>query len=347
MNVVCTQENEDNFQLLEFTYSFASMNCFRLNETTGRNVLEYADDFESTKTILTTHYYWHNFFALSSMIFNALLCTAILRFPNSTIKISSMLLCNTMIDILNSAIYIIFGRTSNATEFLYINFAITSVNAMSTNAVVAQFVYRLMLVKNGEQPRGRRLLCLLFFSILLTTFHSFALNAASTNYISDEDVEDSVAILRHYGLKVQSFSIYGSVIKPNQKLNVLQVLPIFVTLIEFGLIFYCGFAIRHRLRTSTGLSATTKRLNQSMNRTGLIVIITSILPITGYTFMLSRCQSNILESFVLKTCLLSAQLLDPLITLIFIRHYRIAIFRLITFDYFEKQVVRAPAITTI
>ncbi|KAI6220449.1 hypothetical protein M3Y95_01041200 [Aphelenchoides besseyi] len=238
-----------------------AMSCFSLNVTTGRNILEYADDLESTKTILTIHYYWQNTFAFSSMILNVLLFTAILRFPSSAIKISPMLLWNTIIDILNSAVYILFGRyaivgynraftlfahfqASNVVEFRYINFAITSINAMSTNAVVAQYVYRLMLVRNGEKPRGRRLICLLCFCILLTTVHSLALNVAATAYISDEDVEDSVAILRHYELKVQSFSIYGGVVKPNQKRNVLSFLPSIVTLIEFGLIIYCGFAIR-------------------------------------------------------------------------------------------------------
>ncbi|KAI6223913.1 hypothetical protein M3Y95_00827100 [Aphelenchoides besseyi] len=348
------------------------MSCFTVNETTGRNVLEYADDFEYNAKIRIVHRYWNLLFTFMSIILNALLCVVITRFSNPMIKINSMLFCNSIIDLLFASFYFLFGRYSfigysrvfsfftgfvqltNPNLYRLMTFCVIAINVASMNVVIAQFIFRYLLVRFNEQPRGRRLYWFLSFCILLTGLHLLVIVGGNSAHLSAEDIEDSIAILRHYGYDVQPHEIVGRVLKPNRPVTLLQVLPLVFSL--FGFILLIGFsvAIRRTLRQTAGMKITaTRRLNQSMDRTiismGLVPLISNVFPSLAYGAIMSRCQSNAIFSLILSTCIVSSPFLNSLVTLVFIRSYRQSFFRLITFGYFEKprQNKTSIVITTL
>ncbi|KAI6231032.1 hypothetical protein M3Y95_00338700 [Aphelenchoides besseyi] len=242
------------------------MNCFAVNETTNRNVLTFADDREFNVRIQTIYFYWNLTFSCSCMILNALLCTAIIRFPNPLIKISPMLFVNTIIDFLFASFSFFFGSSIfvgyNRGFIIYdglINisdpriargvFIFSSILAVATwKVIVAQFVYRLLLVRYNEKPRGRRLYCFLIFFFVLGASHILAFIIEGNAYkLSTEDIEDTSNILAHYGFDVHSAYFIGRVFKPHQKSTILDTLLIFFPVLGFTLIFFCAIAIHQLL----------------------------------------------------------------------------------------------------
>ncbi|KAI6180644.1 hypothetical protein M3Y98_00743100 [Aphelenchoides besseyi] len=336
------------------------MSCFRLNESTGRSILEYANDREYHSQIRNCfpviQFYWNILFTLSAMLLNALLCVAIVRFPNPLIKISPMLLANSIVDFFYSFIgynviftlFTGFIEISNPTILKLMNLLVVAVNMASMNVIVAQFIYRFL----NEKPRGRRLYWFLSFCFLLGGFHFFAIIIGNSSDLSAEDIEDSLAILRHYGFTVQPFNINGRVLKLNQRATILQIAPSLFSIFEFLLIICYSISIRKILRQSAGMKiAATRKLNHSMDRTiflmGVVPILSNVVPSILYPILIPRCQSNAILSLVLSTLVISATFLNALITLVFIRSYRIAIFRLVTFGYYDKpQTIRGTFVIT-
>ncbi|KAI6223887.1 hypothetical protein M3Y95_00824100 [Aphelenchoides besseyi] len=336
------------------------MSCFRLNETTGRNILEFADDVEFNSQIRIIHQYWSTFFSFISMALNALLCVVIFRSTNSTIKISPMLLVNSIIDFLLAAVYFINGRyifvgynrlftlvngfigVTNSICFRLLNVSVNVLTIASWHIIVAQFIYRLLMVKYNETPRNRRLYLFLAFCIGLYAFHLIIVLRGFFYVLPTEDIEDSVRILQHYGYDVQSSNLYGTVNSSNQPFTWSRSLPSMISLFGFVLILYSAIQIRRLLRRSAGMKVpATRRLNLAMDRTifamGVIPIVSNVFPSLALLFLINRCQSNAAFSLLLYTCLLSASFLNACVTIIFIRTYRNALFELVTFGFWRSD----------
>ncbi|KAI6170129.1 hypothetical protein M3Y98_01207500 [Aphelenchoides besseyi] len=313
------------------------MSCFRLNETTGRNILEYADDVEFNAQIRIIHRYWSMFFSLISMTLNALLCVVIFRSSNSTIKISPMLLANSIIDFLLAAVYFINGRyifvaynrlftlvngfigITNPICFRLLNVSVNVLTIASWHVIFAQFLYRMLLVKYNEPPRNRRLYLFLAFCFGLYALHLLIVLRGFFYVLPNEDIEDSVLILQHYGYDVQSYNLYGTVWKTNQPFTWSRNLSSMISLFGFILIIYSAIQIRRLLRRSAGMNVpATRRLNQAMDFTlyfmGIIPIVSNVFPSITLSILINQCQSNAAFSLLLYTCLLSASFLNACVT---------------------------------
>ncbi|KAI6170118.1 hypothetical protein M3Y98_01206200 [Aphelenchoides besseyi] len=324
------------------------MNCFAVNETTERNVLEYANDLEISAQIRIIRYQWNLVFTSLGMILNALVCIAILRFPNPAIKINPLLLCHSIIDFLFALIYFLFGRylfvgynrvytvydgivqVSGPIVLLFINLAMIVILIASWNITIAQFLYRHVVV-----------VCFFFllFCFLFVATHLYTMLGGFSAPSSSEDIEESVVIIRHYGYDVQPFSVFGK--RPDPQPKAVQVMPLFFSLFGFFLILCFAIATRRTLRQSAGMKvAVTRKLNDSMDKTllcmGAIPLISIVLPTVLTSALTHRCESNAVPLLFTFTCSVCAPFFNSIVTLIFIRHYRNAILQLITFGYWEQ-----------
>ncbi|KAI6170036.1 hypothetical protein M3Y98_01197600 [Aphelenchoides besseyi] len=301
---------------------------FSLNATTGRNILELANDRDSSAYVRKIYYYWIMCFSLASMTLNALLCVAICCFPNSLIKINPMLLCNSIVDYLLASTYFFFGHylfvgydrlftiflgfvhVTDPKTFQYVIFVEQMILIANWNIVIAQT--RLF---SNKQPSGRRLYWFFTFCFLHYVSNLYFNLKAYSGHMSAEDLEDSVSIVRYYAIEVTSNNIYGKMVIP-EKMTVNDYIPTLYSLCGFILIVYCSISIRRILRQSSGMKvAITRRLNQSMDRTilsiGGIVMFTNVFPNIGFAVAYSRCQSNAIFSLVVSTCILSSAFLNP------------------------------------
>ncbi|KAI6220533.1 hypothetical protein M3Y95_01050400 [Aphelenchoides besseyi] len=300
--------------------SKSKMGCFSLNATTGRNILELANDRESSAHIRKIYYYWIMFFSLASMTLNVLLFSAIRWFPNALIKINPMLLCNSIIDFLFASTYFLFGHyivvgydriftiflgfihVNDPTTFRYVIYVEQMIVVASWNIVIA----------HNEQPSGRRLYCFLIFCFLHYASNLYFTLKTYSGQMSAENLEDSTSIVRYYAIEVTSNNIYGKMIIP-EEMTVADYVPILFSLCGFVLIFYCSISIRRILRQSAGMKvAVTRRLNQSMDMTifcmGGIVMFANVVPNIGFAVAYPRCESNAIFSLIVSTFILSISL---------------------------------------
>ncbi|KAI6193124.1 hypothetical protein M3Y96_00985000 [Aphelenchoides besseyi] len=244
------------------------MSCFVWNETIDRNVVVFANDLELTLSVKNVYFYWNIFFSFTAMLLNGLLCIAIYWFPNPMIKINPMLLANSAFDFLFALTYLLFGRyifvgyqrllptlfglisVSNPIRVRYINFLITM----------------FAILDSQVQVRGLRLFWFLVFCVLFGGLHFFSLLSKNSYNPSAEEIDNSIAIFRHYDFDITS-GIYGKIVKPGLETTLYQKLPLIFTVSELLIILFCSVATRRILRQSAGMKiVATRRLNQSMDR---------------------------------------------------------------------------------
>ncbi|KAI6170042.1 hypothetical protein M3Y98_01198200 [Aphelenchoides besseyi] len=165
------------------------MSCLVLSKTDGRQVLKLADDLTITAQIKIIYYYWNIVFSFTCMTLNALNCFVIIRNPNPLINISPVLYLFIGYQYFVT-IYIGFIKINNPTSIYFMNRIEYFIGVASWNMVVAQLVFRLLVIKYNEQLHGRRLFLFLTCFVVFIFIHFLAVISEDSNELLHEDFNE-------------------------------------------------------------------------------------------------------------------------------------------------------------
>ncbi|KAI6224074.1 hypothetical protein M3Y95_00844800 [Aphelenchoides besseyi] len=323
------------------------MGCFQI-DVNGSEIVEFQDAVVDDPTnVLFFHQVYTTLVSITAIFMNAIVGWIVWHSRNDVCKMRPVLLIHCVIDFIWQIMNLIlhrfliagYGRSlyffNNGLHqpltlsYFMVARLLSTFTLISQDFVPVQFLYRYYLVRFGDRPRGWKLVgFVLGCSGIIFVHYYYAIHIyPMTIQMNSKFLNDSMVILDHYGYHLQPSEVYGGVTSSN-----VLTWRIYASIFSYLLIIACAVSVRRRLRVKM-FSSITRRLNAQLDKMlatlAVIPIFANIWPVFLNAWIGTMCAVPKYLNLSIVMILVFAPLAYPLLSLWFIKPYRMGFVRII------------------